>query len=61
MTIFNPEQIWNKCGKKKAFKKESSALEELRNIRKTGKIVPENACAYKCEICSKWHLGHRRS
>lgn len=60
MAILTPFQIWKMCGRKRGYDKESSALNELRLIRKTGKIVPENSCAYKCLVCGKFHLGHSR-
>lgn len=51
---------WKMCESKRRFKNEKNALNELKKIRKTGKIVPPNAVAYKCPICSKWHLGHKK-
>lgn len=52
--------IYNSCIKKRKYKTLQNALDALKKIRKTGKIVPPNACAYKCDYCYAWHLGHNK-
>lgn len=44
---------------KRAYRKEKNALNYLRRIKKTGRIVSSDFLPYKCPHCNKWHLGHR--
>ena len=47
------------CGGKIRYKSKQKALNRLKSIKKRGIIVPENAGAYHCPFCNRWHLGHR--
>jgi hypothetical protein len=53
-------KLWRACTRKRKYKTERNALDQLRRIAKTGKIIPHTANAYKCQHCHQWHLGHRR-
>lgn len=46
------------CGKKLHFISRKSAENYLKSIQKRGLIIPENANAYRCLYCGRWHLGH---
>ena len=51
-------RFWNMCGHKIQYKSKKSAENSLRTIKKTGKIIPQDAHAYKCDYGYHWHLGH---
>ena len=42
------------------FPSKKRAENKLKAIAKQGIIIPENAHAYLCPSCGKWHLGHDR-
>lgn len=51
---------YNMCERKIRYRKQLTALKELKSIARTGKIIPPNAHAYKCPYCDGWHLGHNK-
>lgn len=54
----NESMRYHMCDKKKRYSAKKHGEEELRRIRKTGKIVPPDAHVYHCPFCEGWHLGH---
>jgi len=37
-----------------------SALQGMRKIKKSGKIIPPDAHIYLCPFCKNYHLGHNK-
>jgi len=50
---------YKNCKKKVRYKSEIKALNALKSKKKE-MFIPENANAYHCPICEKYHLGHRK-
>jgi len=48
--------LTNACLKKVALKTEAEAVKCLRYSRHSGILR-----AYRCQACSRWHIGHVRS
>lgn len=48
------------CQRKRKYRSEQAAMNMLDRIKKTGKIIPHNANAYRCTYCDGWHLGHAK-
>lgn len=55
--LSKPFGKFNSCLRKVQYTSKIKAMNVLRRIKKSGRIV-ENAHAYHCQHCNKYHLGH---
>lgn len=46
------------CERKYVYKNETEARESARH---SSDVSSENIAAYRCGVCSCWHIGHARN